>query len=259
MKKYIIWCFAIASVVLVAGCSSLRQKDNAVTATAVQKPVKGAPYICEQAVDKVVIDGKLTEKTWKNAAVIDKFYVYKPENPKHISATKARLAWDKDNLYIAIECEDDDIWSYSDKADDQLWRGDVSEFFVKPSTSALAYCEFVMAPNGTLYDGRYPSRGSGTYWRFKDWSSHAKVKSTINGSDNNWKDNDTGYVIEVAIPFSAFSEIAKKPVIGDTWTFGVCRYDYTKSYENPLLLMTMPESPYSGYHYYEGYGALIFR
>ena len=171
----------------------------------------------------------------------------------------ARFVWDKNYLYVGIECADDDIWSYSDKADADLWRGDVAEVFIKPSTNKLGYAEFVVAPGGALYDGRYPSRGSGTFFRFKGWSSHAKVATTINGTDGNWKDTDTGYIVEMAIPFAALKDITTPPVTGTVWTFGVCHYDYSKSFEHPLLMMSMRESPHDGYHYYEGYRPLLFK
>ena len=246
MKRNIVQILGVMGLVAITGCATWQPK------------VAVSDYTCYQASSPIVIDGKLDEEAWEQAELIDKFYIYQPEDAENLSGTKARLTWDENNLYVAIECDDDDIWSYSKKADAELWRGDVAEFFVKPSTSELSYCEFVMAPNGALYDARYPSRGSGTFWRFKDWSSKAKVKSTINGSDNNWKDSDIGYVVEMAIPFSAFSDITKKPVAGDTWTFGIFRYDYSKSFEDKLLMMSIPESEKAGFHYYEGYMPLIF-
>jgi len=247
MKKNISSICVMFGLVIMMGCTTL------------QKDTMTKDYICLQATAPIKIDGKLDEVAWQQASVIDNFYPYSPKDAKDLSETKARIAWDKNYLYVAIECDDDDIWSYSDRHDDDLWRGDVAEFFVKPNTSMPAYCEFVIAPSGALYDARYPSRGAGGYYRFKDWSSKAKVATTINGTDDDWKDTDTGYVVEMAIPFSAFSDIAKQPVAGDTWTFGVFRYDYTKSYEDTLLMMSIPESQKSGYHYYEGYTPLIFQ
>ena len=243
------------ALIAITGCVTQHSERSVVEADIVQK---GADYTCVKATDKIVIDGILNEQSWQDATVIDKFYPFSPKDATVLSGTKAKLTWDDKNLYVAIECDDDDIWSYSDKADDQLWRGDVAEFFLKPSTSALAYCEFVVSPSGGLYDARYPSRGAGGYYRFKGWSSNAKVATKVNGTDGNWKDTDIGYVVEMAIPFSAFKDIAKTPVAGDVWNFGVCRYDYTKSYESQLLLMTMPESRKNGYHYYEAYSPLTF-
>ncbi len=247
--------FGMMALVIMAGCAT-QQPDNAVLVPDVIQ--KGTAYTCKKATDKIVVDGILNEKAWKNAVIIDKFYPFSPKDATMLSGTRARLTWDDKNLYVAIECVDDDIWSYSNKADDQLWRGDVAEFFLKPSASNLAYCEFVVSPSGSLYDARYPSRGAGGFHRFKGWSSNAKVVTKINGTDGNWKDTDTGYIVEMSIPFTAVKEFAKIPTAGDVWNFGVCRYDYTKSYESPLLLMTMPESRKNGYHCYEAYSPLIF-
>lgn len=251
MKKSIIKILSMGILVVVTGCATSNID--------VVAPLTGAAYNCQQSSGKIVIDGKLNEPAWQQAERIETFYPFRPKEAEYLSPTTGRLTWDKENLYIAIECKDDDIWSYSDKHDDELWRGDVAEIFIKPSTSMPAYCEFVIAPNGTLYDARYPARGAGGFHRFKDWSSKAKIATTINGSDGDWKDTDTGYIVEISIPFSAFSDIAKTPTAGDSWTFGVFRYDFSKSFEDTLLMMSIPESMKYGYHYYEGYSPLIFK
>jgi hypothetical protein len=256
MKKNIVRILGMSMLAVIIGCATQQQNNVVVEPDTI---LKGAPYTCKKATDKMVVDGVLNEQAWKDAVRIEKFYPYSPKDATKLSGTRARLTWDDKNLYVAIECADDDVWSYSNKADDDLWRGDVAEFFVKPSTSMPAYCEFVISPAGGLYDARYPSRGAGGLHRFKGWSSNAKVATKINGSDGNWKDTDTGYIVEMAIPFTAFKEFVKVPAAGDVWNFGVCRYDYTKSYESTLLLMTMPESKKNGYHYYEAYSPLLFK
>ncbi len=220
-------------------------------------PAVGAPYTCHFAASPVTIDGKLDEAAWKKADVISTFYAYQPDNPPSLTPTKVRFLWDDTNLYVCYECEDDDIWSFSDKDDDTLWDGDVGELFIKPSAKSFEYYEFVMAPSGALYDGRYPARGAGGFHRFKGWSSNAKVATSISGTDDDPTDTDKGYVIEVAIPLSAFGASAQ-PTNGTSWSFGAFRYDYSKSFEQTLLLMSIPEAPSNGYHYYEGYGPLNF-
>jgi len=204
------------------------------------------------------VDGRLDEAAWKEAAVIDAFYPYQPVDAAVLSPMKARLLWDKDRLYLGVECGDKDVWSFSGEPDDALWNGDVSEFFVKPSVGEPIYYEFVIAPNGALYDARYPSRGAGGSNRFKGWSSHAAIATVVAGTDGDWRDDDEGYTVEAAIPLAAFDE-AGLPEAGDTWTFGVFRYDYSKAYEDPLLMMSIPEAPDHGFHSYEGYAPLLFQ
>jgi len=246
---------SLGGLVLMVGCMT-PQKNHFTSATTINSKKQ---YLCTKADTPIIIDGKLNEAAWQHADIIDKFYIYASDNSKTISATKARLLWDEDYLYVSIECEDDDIWSYSDKNDSDLWLGDASEIFIKPSPTSLSYCEFVVAPGGALFDACYPSRGAGGFLRFKNWSSNAKVATLIDGSDGDVNDTDSGYVVELRIPFSAFSKIVETPASGDIWMFAVCRYDYTKSYEAPLLIMSIPESKNYGFHYYEGYLPILFR
>jgi len=77
-------------------------------------------------------------------------------------------------------------------------------------------------------------------------------------TDGDGRDTDRGYTIEMAIPFSALSD-GSRPAHGVRWTFGVFRYDYTWSYENPLLLRPIPESPGHGFYCYEAYQPLVFE
>lgn len=231
---------------LIAGC----------TYPSVAGPV---PYGCERASEPIVIDGRIDDVAWQAANVIANFYAFRPEGVTNLPSTEARILWDSKNLYVAITCMDADIWSYSDQADDDLWRGDVGEIFVKPDRDSSVYYEFVIAPNGTLYDGCYPSRGAGGGYRFKTWSSGARISSFVDGTDDDAADMDVGYTIEMAIPLGAFQG-ATPPSDGVTWTFGVFRYDFSKLFDEPLLLMSMPKSESKrGFHYYEGYADLVFK
>ncbi len=215
-------------------------------------------YTCLKTTGPITIDGKLDEADWKNAAVIEPGFLFRPAPNATIPSTKVRFLWDDENLYVAFECEDLDIYSFGDQPDDHLWNGDVSELFIKPSKNNHHYYEFVVAPNGTLYDAHYPSRGAGGLKRFISWSSNAKIATQIRGTDNNWRDDDQGYTVEMAIPKSAFKDGGILQA-GEQWTYGACRYDYGKNRERELLLMTMPESLYKGYHYYENYFPIVFK
>ena len=214
-------------------------------------------YLCRSIPDPIAIDGRLDEAAWQVASVITNFHVFAPKGAENLSPTEARILWGSSNLYVAITCADADIRSYSDEPDGELWNGDVGEFFVKPDRDSPVYYEFVVAPNGTLYDGRYPARDVDDRPRFKSWSSGAQVASSINGTNGDSSDMDSGYTLEMAIPLSAFAG-STPPADGVVWTFGVCRYDYSKLFDEPLLLMTMLQAPY-GFHSYEGYADLVFR
>jgi len=222
-----------------------------------ETPVPLDPYPCHRAAGPIAVDGKLDEAAWREAEPITAFYLLEPRDIGSLPAATVRLLWDDAFLYVAFEYTDDDIWSYSNTPDDELWNGDVAEFFIKPKTDERFYYEFVMAPNGALFDAKYPSRGAGGYLRFRSWSSNAQIATTIRGTDNNDRDNDQGYTVELAIPVSAFPE-SVCPKEAATWTFGAFRYDYSKSYEDPLLMMSIPKAVGHGYHSYEYYQPLHF-
>ncbi|MCP4641244.1 MAG: hypothetical protein GY851_12455 [bacterium] len=242
---------------LIAAATVLVALAGCATGAAKTAPVL-EPYVCRQADGPVTIDGKLDEAAWKRAVVLFEYFVFQPEGAENRSPSSVRLLWDKAFLYVAFVYEDKDIWSYSDKADDELWNGDVAELFIKPSVDEKLYYEFVMAPNGAMYDGWYPSRGAGGFHRFKGWSSNAKVATEVRGTDGDPSDDDEGYTVEMAIPMSILPDWAQ-PAEGKTWTFGAFRYDYSKEYEEPLLVMCIPEAVGHGYHSYEGYRPLRFE
>jgi len=203
------------------------------------------------------VDGRLTEPDWDRAETLSITQVFHPkDSTAPVPAGTVKILWDDAYLYLGFSSEDDDIWSFSEEPDDTLWLGDVVEFFIKPSAESLTYYEFVMAPNGTLYDARYASRGAGGIPRFRTWSSGARVATTIEGTDGDWEDTDTGYQVEVAIPWTAFTA-ENVPPVRETWTFGAFRYDYSKSYAAPYLLMSVPVSTH-GFHNYEAYQDLFF-
>lgn len=233
-----ILCVLVAAL----GCQTIPTQDAA--------PPTLETYPCRFAIGAIVIDGKLDEPAWKKAEPLPIQYLLEPRDTTTLPKTHARLLWDEAFVYIAFDYADDDIWSYSNTPDDELWNGDVAELFIKPSTDKKLYYEFVIAPNATLFDARYPSRGAGGYMRFKPWSSGAKIASAIRGAGQ-------GYTIEAAIPITAFPEWAR-PRKNATWTFAVFRYDYSKSYEDPLLMMSIPEAIGHGYHSYEYYQPLRF-
>lgn len=250
-KNPIALCLGVASAVVFAltGCAS----------QPIVVDVEPAPtYVCELASGSIMIDGRIDDAAWQTADVITTFHVYGSEGAVNQSPTEARILWDSENLYVAISCTDVDICSYTDEPDGELWFGDVGEFFVKPDLNNPVYYEFVISPNGTLYDARYPIRDAESRPHFKTWSSGAQVVSSINGTDGDFSDTDSGYTIEMAIPLSAFHG-SSPPADGVAWTFGICRYDYSKRLDAPLLLMTMRQSPRNGFHCYEEYADIVFK
>ena len=242
----------LALVVIATGCNRTGCPQAALPVIA------PAEFHCKWTSQDIQVDGLLDEEVWSKADPVPLPFILVPKTPPAvIPSTTVRMLWDAETLYVGIECEDDDIWSYSDQDDEILWYGDVAELFIKPSTDDLSYVEFVAAPNGALFDAVHPSRGAGGFRRARTWSSNARIATRMDGTDGDWSDADKGYTVEMAIPLRAFSP-APVPACGTVWTFGAFRYDYSKSFKKQLLLMSIPEAVHDGFHYYEGYHRLVF-
>lgn len=215
-------------------------------------------YVCVAASGDITVDGRLDEDAWQGVELISRFYPFTPATDPALSPTRARLLWTPTHLYVGIECDDDDIWSYSDQDDAELWNGDVAEFFIRTGAGDKSFYEFVIAPSGALFDAMHASHGGGGYRRFAGWSSGAEVAVKVNGTDGDWRDDDRGYVVELAIPLAALNSGLPGATPG-AWSFGVFRYNYSKSFDEAQLLMSIPEAPKWGFHYYPGYRPLIFQ
>ena len=92
-----------------------------------------------------MLDGKLDDRCWQKAAVIDHFASYWTKTPR--AGTFAYLVWDDDALYYAASMTDAELRSFGTKRNDTLWEGDVFELFFKPSADEPEYFEFQANPS----------------------------------------------------------------------------------------------------------------
>jgi hypothetical protein len=79
----------------------------------------------------------------------------------------------------------------------------------------------------------------------------------LDGTLNNWEDQDKGWTVEGRIPWTAFAATGGKPKSGDKWRFSLCRYDYSAAFDHPELSSTSPLTV-SDFHRYEDFGELTF-
>lgn len=215
---------------------------------------------CRWATGGIQIDGKDNEKAWDNAMEIEHFVVFWQKR-KAKTTTKARLLWNERFLYFSAKMEDSDLYATVRERNGQTWNDDVFELFFKPNAEgkeALHYYEFQVNALGTQLELFMPSRGSGGYQRFapeRPLGMESAVR--LDGTLNDWKDTDKGWVVEGRIPWKAFDASGRVPRAGDKWRFALCRYDYSTAFEQPDLSSTAPLTA-PNFHQYEDYGELVF-
>jgi hypothetical protein len=212
---------------------------------------------CRWAASPIKIDGLTDEEAWSNAQVLQNFVAYwAKRTPK--TGTKARLLWDDKHLYFTAEMEDTDLYADVKERNGMTWTNDVFELFFKPKQDRLAYYEFQVNAANTPLELFFPSRGSGGYQRFAPLTRLGMESAVkLDGTLNNWEDQDKGWTVEGRIPWTAFAASGGKPKPGDKWKFSLCRYDYSASFEHPELSSTSPLTV-SDFHRYEDFAELTF-
>ncbi len=177
------------------------------------------------------IDGRLDEPFWQQAAVLESFTQYEPqEGGEPSEKTVAYLGYDSQNLYIGVKCYDSDpkaVRACLTKRDEVMGDDGITVFLDTFNDKKRAFA-FQVNPCGVQVDGIYTEnrrrgRGGGGPGGFFDF-------------DRNWdtylitdaERNEEGYTIEMAIPFKSLRFPSRNP---QTWGLQIKREIRRKSEE----------------------------
>jgi hypothetical protein len=178
---------------------------------------------------KIVIDGKLDDEAWKTAAVAGPFVDVrsgKADTAASVGGT-AKLLWDDASLYVGFEVKDKTIEGgfKKDAKDPHLWTKDTVEIMVDPDGDGdnKDYYEIQVSPQNLVFDSQFdsyntPKTDPDGPFGHQEWSAKLKSAVTLQGTLDKNDDQDTGYVIEIAIPWKSFAKAQKVPPdLGQTW------------------------------------------
>lgn len=189
-------------------------------------------YVVHKISQSLSIDGKADEMDWKNAAFTANFIDI--EGIKIPSqATKVKMLWDTDFLYVYAKLYEKHIWGDITKRDAVIFYNNDFEVFISPSNDTHNYGEIEINALGTVWDlalnkpynvgGKPKNR-----WNLNDLKTAVFIKGTLNDSH----DTDEYWSVEMAIPLSAFAELKNKPKVkpknGEQWriNFSRVQWDY---------------------------------
>ena len=223
-------------------------------------PAQPLEFECRWAAEPISVDGRGDEPAWRGAMLIDRFslpWLRKDARPAK-TATKARLLWDRENLYFLAEMDDADVRAKVLKHDGPTWEDDVFELFFKPAADKPGYFEFEVNAVNTVFDLFVPQRGAnmaGPYVAVDPF--HVESKVVVHGSLNDSKDKDQGWTVEGRIPWGDFIKAGGRPEIDERWKFALCRYDYSTAEKEPELSTCAPLTQMS-FHQHEKFATLRF-
>ena len=163
-------------------------------------------YVAHRIETPLNIDGKADEQEWKEAAFSKPFIDIEGEKiPKY--ETRVKMLWDEENLYFYAELNEPHIWATLKQRDTVIFYNNDFEIFIDPDGDTHNYYEFEMNALNTVWDLLLvkPYRESAPV--LDSWDIQGlQTAVSINGTLNDPTDTDTGWSVEIAMPWSVLVE-----------------------------------------------------
>lgn len=160
---------------------------------------------CAPRLEGIVLDGKLSEPSWKKAALVGGFTLYGTSKAAQ-PPTFFRAGYDDRFLYFGILCEEPKMKGFAPVAQARdahaVFGGETIEIFVDPRHSHSDYYQFAINAAGSIYD----SHREEPLW-------NADLRCAVATASDSWS-------LEVAIPWK---DLGVSPKPGALLGFNVCR------------------------------------
>ena len=195
-----------------AAKSSGPTNNSAAMHAAALPAAKAQPVIIPRFNKPPLIDGKLDDEVWKNAAVLGDFYQTQPgDNIAPSYQTHVLLGFDSKTLYIAFRVNDDPAKVHATVARrDGIWDDDTVHVLLDTYNDQRKAYILGFNPLGIQSDGIVTETSEGSR---EDLSLDIVM-------DSKGSLTEDGYVVEVAIPFKSLRYEAGK---GKLWGFNAVR------------------------------------
>ncbi len=196
-------------------------------------PYDPATYVCYRTNAPVIIDGKLDEADWQQAAWTADFVDIEGElKPLPPLRTRAKMMWDDTYFYFAARLDEPHIWATLTERDAIMYKNDDFEIFIDPDANGIQYYEFEMNAHNAIWDlfMLQPYRSGRGQKYMMEWTIEGiKTAVHIEGTLNNPNDEDQYWSVEVAMPWEvlrSFAPHGQMPKDGDQWRVNFSRVDW---------------------------------
>jgi len=188
-------------------------------------------YVAYRATAQVSIDGRLDDTAWKSASWTDTFVDIEGDaksKPRH--ETRVKMSWDQTYFYVAAELVEPHLWGTLKEHDSVIFRDNDFELFIDPNGDNHEYYELEINALNTTWDLLLPKPYKDDGKAVNGWEiAGLKTAVQLNGTLNDPRDADRGWSVELALPWKALGELARRaspPRDGDQWRVNFSRVQW---------------------------------
>jgi hypothetical protein len=229
MTKQILQYALMYGVFVLTGCPLAEQPGTDFSMPSIDFAPRH--YLCYRTSAPLQVDGLFQEADWSQVNWSQSFVdIQGPGKPPPTWSTKMKMLWDNDYLYIAAEMEEPHVWAKLGQRDTVIFYDNDFEIFIDPDGDTHQYYEFEMNARNTVWDLLLikPYRDDGPAvngWNIQGLKTAVSVQGTLNDP----RDEDQGWRVELAFPWSALQECSHRktpPAAGDQWRINFSRVEW---------------------------------
>ena len=234
-------------------------------------------YTAQRTQHLITIDGNLTEADWQTAQWSGAFTdIEGGLKPAPLLNTRMKMLWDDSCLYVAAQLQEPQLTAFLRQHDTIVFNDNDFEIFIDPDDDTHNYFEIEINTLNTIFDlflsKPYRNRGNALIaYDVQGLQSAVQLQGTLNKSG----DTDSGWTVEMKIPFRAVNfgfATSYTPTAGSfyrinfsrvEWDWNIAGNNYTKRKDSAGR--QLPEhnwvwSPQGviNMHYPERWGYLFF-
>lgn len=194
-------------------------------------------YACRFNDKPFQLDGNLDKDFWRAIPFTDAFPDIEGSiRPVPRFRTRAKLAWDRENLYIGALLEGDEIWANLTEHDCVIFNDNDFEIFIDPDSDTQAYYEFEMNALNTTWDLLLTKAYRDSGKPVNGFEFHGmRTAVHIDGVLNKPGSHNRSWSVEVVIPFAALQECAaesRPPKPGEYYRVNFSRVQWKVDIQN---------------------------
>ena len=250
MKKIVLTVFGAAAALFFSGCALFNGgiwNSSEIEVRRAMIPVK--------------IDGKVTDEIWTRSKhypfVLPDSVLRDWWNNRPYQESTAQIAYDDDYIYILVKMVDDDLVQYGENNTHLYQKGDTFEFFLQNPENGH-YWEIYGSANNKSTVMFFENGGKRIFPEAIQFNDKVKLAVVTNGTLNNFKDTDTNYIVEMAIPMSILKSKGDVFKPGTKWNILCARYNYSKTLFD-LEYSSTSAMPKVNWHDRKSYLPVVFR